>query len=131
MSPKSTQSTGQRVNDPIAVRSGTVAMPPFPGANRARHSLCLKLLVAVNSILGTLLLVLLSLNYCREFAHAVAHERAELREEAISIFEAVRHLGEAEGSQSIQDYVDRVADRMRRGPRIGAIHLIVRPKQDF
>lgn len=103
------------------VLSPRVPAPSLPPLRR-------KLLVTVNAVLGALLFLLLFVNFRRELAHALTDVRAELREEAISVFEAVQALRDMQGAGAIQRYIDRVADRMD-GEGLPRHEITVRWKQ--
>lgn len=72
-----------------------------------------QLLGALNLTLGSLLLVLLFLDYRREVLDVVRDKRVSLEDEAVAIHGAVVHLQENHGRAEVQAYLDSVSATTR------------------
>lgn len=79
---------------------------------RKNWSIRSQLLLAVNLILGVVILVLLGLRYEREMRQAVKEKHANLDDEAIAIHAAVSHLSREHAAASVQQYIDNVCRLM-------------------
>ena len=76
------------------------------------RSVRVRLLLAVNTAMGVLLLLFLVLDYQRELSDRVAEKRVALEEEAQTLLPGVLRL-RPKGIVAVQDYVDSVCGTMR------------------
>lgn len=93
--------------------------------SRRRWSINTQLLLAVNVPLACILAVLLTLDYRREMANAVAEKHAGLNEEAMMIYHGIYYLAQNDRPETLQRFIDSVCGHMRETQSLGH-HIAVR-----
>lgn len=93
--------------------------------SRCPRSIGTQLLFAVNLTLGLAIVGLLGLRYEREMQRALDEKQANLKDEAIAIHAAVRHLIQEHRLSAVQEYLNQVCHQMCES-RSPAHHIVVR-----